>query len=95
MGEKLKAITRNLKYELTVCKLLATDSRTPKTAKIVLGLALGYVFLPFDVIPDFIPVLGQADDLVIVPSLILLALKLIPAELVEECRLRALEPAKN
>lgn len=44
--------------------------------------------LPFDLIPDFIPVIGQLDDLVIVPGLVLLALKFVPKEIVEDCRKR-------
>lgn len=57
-------------------------------AKVLLWLAVGYILLPFDLIPDFMPVIGQLDDLVIVPALIYLALKIIPAELVHECRVQ-------
>ena len=57
-------------------------------AKFLLWLAIGYVLLPFDLIPDFIPVLGQLDDVLIVPGLIYLALKMIPQEVIAECRER-------
>ncbi len=67
-------------------RLLLKDGRTPILAKLFLALAVGYMFLPFDVLPDFLPVVGQLDDLVIVPGLVLLALKLVPRELVEEYR---------
>ncbi|MEO8419277.1 MAG: DUF1232 domain-containing protein [Methylophilaceae bacterium] len=52
----------------------------------LLGLAIGYLLLPFDLIPDFIPVIGHLDDVVIVPGLIYLALKMIPHEIILECR---------
>lgn len=52
----------------------------------MLGLAIGYLLLPFDLIPDFIPVIGYLDDAVIVPGLIYLALKMIPNEIILECR---------
>ncbi|HLD08771.1 MAG TPA: YkvA family protein [Methylophilaceae bacterium] len=60
--------------------------QTPLFAKILLGLAVAYLLLPFDLIPDFIPVLGQLDDVLIVPGLIYLALKMIPDHVVAECR---------
>jgi carbonic anhydrase len=49
-------------------------------------MAIGYALLPFDLIPDFIPVFGQLDDLVIVPGLVIMALWLIPPDIVAECR---------
>lgn len=60
--------------------------RTPLLPKILLGMAIGYALLPFDLIPDFIPVFGQLDDLVIVPGLVIMALWLIPPDIVAECR---------
>lgn len=60
--------------------------RTPRPAKWLLWLAIGYLMLPFDLIPDFIPVLGQLDEVIILPGLIYLALKLTPDDIVEECR---------
>jgi uncharacterized membrane protein YkvA (DUF1232 family) len=90
----LKAIGTTLKRELRVYQLVLKDSRTPKLAKWLLGLAVGYTLLPFDLIPDFIPVIGHLDDIIIVPALITLALKLIPAEVVADCR-RSVEASKN
>ena len=86
MLNRLKTVTRDLKRELQVYRLVLKDSRTPWPAKLLLGLAIGYVMMPFDIIPDFIPVLGHVDDVIIVPALVLLALKLVPKEVVEECR---------
>ncbi|MBM3497190.1 MAG: DUF1232 domain-containing protein [Armatimonadetes bacterium] len=89
MLNRLRTLGRALKRELGVYRLVLRDRRTPWYARAVLGLAVGYLLLPFDLIPDFIPVLGQLDDLILVPGLVLLALKLVPAEVVEECRRRS------
>jgi uncharacterized membrane protein YkvA (DUF1232 family) len=89
MLETLKSAARSVTRELKVYRLVLKDGRTPKLAKVLLGLALGYAALPFDLIPDFIPVIGYLDDVIIVPALVLLALKLIPKEVVEDCRSRA------
>jgi len=89
LSTRLKAVGRNLKREIQVYRLVLKDHRTPRLAKILLGFAVGYAILPFDIISDFIPVIGQLDDLIIVPALIIVALKLIPKEVVEECRARA------
>jgi len=83
---KLKTIGKTFKRELRVYQLVLTDPRTPKLAKFLLGLAVGYALLPFDLIPDFLPVIGHLDDVIIVPGLVVLALRLIPAEIVAECR---------
>lgn len=85
---RLKAVTRSLKRELKVYRLVVKDSRTPKISKITLGIAIVYALLPFDLIPDWIPILGHLDDLVIVPLLVIVALKFIPRQLIEECRTR-------
>ncbi|NOU41751.1 MAG: DUF1232 domain-containing protein [Methylotenera sp.] len=55
-------------------------------AKFFLGLAVGYLLLPFDLIPDFIPVLGQLDDVIIIPVLLYLALLFIPKAVIQSCR---------
>jgi uncharacterized membrane protein YkvA (DUF1232 family) len=66
-----------LRY-LTALWLLARDSRTPRASKIIASLTLAYALSPIDLIPDFIPVLGLLDDLVIVPLGVTLAVKLLP-----------------
>lgn len=86
MFTKLKLFSSQVKRELKVYGLVLKDPRTPKLAKFLLWIVVGYAFLPFDVIPDFIPVLGYLDDVIIIPSLIFIALKLIPKEVVENCR---------
>lgn len=82
----LREAARKLKTELAVYRLVLKHERTPWLAKVLLGMAIGYVLMPFDLIPDFIPVLGQLDDLLIVPGLVILALKLIPEGVIDECR---------
>jgi uncharacterized membrane protein YkvA (DUF1232 family) len=62
---------------------LYDDSRVPRMAKWLLWSAIGYTFLPFDLIPDFVPVIGQLDDIVIVPILVWLAIRMIPKDLYE------------
>ena len=86
--KQLKAISRDLKQQCKVYQLVAKHPRTPKLAKVLLGLAIGYALLPFDLIPDFIPILGQLDDAIIVPVLVIVSLKLIPKEVIEDCRKR-------
>lgn len=81
-----KKIAKKFKSEINVYRLVLKDKKTPLLGKLLLGLAIGYLFLPFDIIPDFIPVLGQLDDLIIVPLLVILALKLIPPDLVAKHR---------
>ncbi|HOY70698.1 MAG TPA: YkvA family protein [Methylotenera sp.] len=86
MFKKLKNITRQLKKELATYQLVLKHPETPKLAKFFLGLAVGYLLLPFDLIPDFIPILGQLDDVVIIPILLYLAIWLTPKEVIEACR---------
>ena len=87
MFEKLKSIGNMLKTELKVYRLVMKDSRTPFAAKVLLGAAIGYALSPIDIIPDFIPIIGHLDDVIIVPGLVFMALKLIPRGLVEEHRI--------
>ena len=86
---RLKSIGMTLKRELKAYRLMLRDRRTPKAAKLLLALAVGYLLLPFDLIPDFIPLIGHVDDMIIVPTLVLIALKMIPKEVIEECRMLA------
>jgi uncharacterized membrane protein YkvA (DUF1232 family) len=69
--------------------IAARDARTPWYAKAVAALVAAYALSPIDLIPDFIPILGYLDDLAIVPLGILLAVKLVPADLMAEFRAEA------
>lgn len=84
----LKETLVKVKSELAYYRALAAHPRTPRIAKWLIALALVYLLSPIDLIPDFIPVLGQLDDLVIVPFLVWLALKFIPEDVRRECRER-------
>lgn len=84
--KKLKNITKNIKKEISIYKNILKDPRTPLFPKILLTLAIGYLLMPFDLIPDFIPVIGQIDDIVIVPLLFFIAIKLIPKNITDEFR---------
>jgi len=95
MLNQLKKVAAQLKQEFEVYRLVLKHPDTPVLAKILLGLAIGYVLMPFDLIPDFIPVIGQLDDLVIVPLLVYVALKMIPDVLVHECRETIKREKKN
>lgn len=88
MLERLRLTAQNFRQEIKVYQLAIQDSRVPKQAKWLLGLALGYALSPIDLIPDFIPVLGHLDDVLIVPALIWMAKRSIPPEVIEECRAR-------
>ena len=89
---RMRGIARAARREVRVYRLVLKDPRTPWPTKAVLALAVGYLIMPFDLIPDFIPVLGQLDDLIIVPSLVILALRLIPKDVIRDCRARADDP---
>ena len=86
MMEKLKQIAARLKAEFVFYQRLQKHPQTPKLAKALLWLAIGYLLMPFDLIPDFLPIIGQLDEVVIIPLLLYGALKLTPAAIVAECR---------
>ncbi len=86
MWQQTKDLARAFKRELAVYRRVLADERTPLSAKVFLGLAIGYLCMLFDLIPDFIPVLGHLDDVVIVPGLVYIALRFVPPELIAEHR---------
>lgn len=89
MLEKLKFWALLLKRDVIALYLAGRDPRVPWSARLLALAAAAYALSPIDLIPDVIPVIGYLDDLLIVPLLILLAIKLIPAELMTELRDKA------
>lgn len=89
--EKAKHWARKLKRDVVALWIAARDPRTPLSAKIVAAGVAAYALSPIDLIPDFIPIVGYLDDLVLVPLGILIAVRLIPSALMAEFRLRASE----
>ena len=84
--ERLKKWAGRLEAELYALYLAYRDPRVPLHARIFAACVVGYAFSPVDLIPDPIPVLGYLDDLVLVPLGVALALKMIPAPVLAECR---------
>lgn len=80
---------KQLKTETYALYLAYKDPHTPWYARAVAAAVVAYAFSPIDLIPDFIPVLGHLDDLILVPLGIILAIKLIPAPVMAECRVQA------
>ncbi|CDP51894.1 COGs COG3339 [Devosia sp. DBB001] len=92
---RLRRWARSIKRDVIALYVAARDPRTPVIAKVVAGLVAAYALSPIDLIPDFIPVLGQVDDLIIVPLGIIAVVRLIPAPLMAEFRVRAGEIAER
>jgi uncharacterized membrane protein YkvA (DUF1232 family) len=90
---KLRAWAKALKRDVHALYFAARDRRTPWTARIAAMLVAGYVLSPIDLIPDFIPVLGYLDDVILAPIGVWLVIKLIPPDLFAEYRQRAAEAA--
>ena len=80
---------RALRTEVWAIALAARDPRTPLLARLLGGIAVAYALSPIDLIPDFIPVLGQLDDLILVPALFALVLRMVPPAVMRECREKA------
>ncbi len=89
MWQRLQQWARSLKRDVVALYLAARDPRVPWPAKVVAGAVAAYAISPIDLIPDFIPVLGLLDDLILVPLGIALAVWLIPAPLLAEHRAAA------
>lgn len=91
----LKARAKKLKSDIPALFLSLKDKDTPVIAKIFIGVAVVYALSPIDLIPDFIPVLGYLDDVLLLPMLIAVAIKLIPEEVFKKNKEKAKECWEN
>jgi uncharacterized membrane protein YkvA (DUF1232 family) len=95
MLSRLKSWARSIKRDVVAIWLAARDPRVPWYAKALAVVVAAYALSPVDLIPDFVPVLGYLDDLLLVPLGILLVIRLIPAELMAEFRREAEQHAER
>ncbi len=92
---ELKQRARHLNTETFALYLAARHPRTPWYAKLLVAGIVAYAFSPIDLIPDFVPILGYLDDLILIPMGIAVAIKLVPAPVLAECRARAQETMRS
>ena len=85
----LEERAKRLKTDIPAVFLALKERATPWYAKVIAAIIVVYALSPIDLIPDFIPVLGYLDDLIVLPALIALFIRLIPNDVLEECRIRA------
>ncbi|MBZ0256807.1 DUF1232 domain-containing protein [bacterium] len=79
---------KQLKTEIEVYRLAAKHPRVPWISRFLIGAAVAYAISPIDLIPDFIPVVGHLDDILVIPLLIWLALRWTPNDILDECRMQ-------
>jgi uncharacterized membrane protein YkvA (DUF1232 family) len=95
MFERIKSWAKQLKRKVFVLYFACKDPRTPWFAKVFAICVVAYAFSPIDLIPDFIPILGYLDDVILIPLGVAFALKMIPISVIQECTLKAEERMKN
>ena len=86
LSERLQDWAQALRREVVALWFVSRHPETPLAAKLLAVLTVAYAFSPIDLIPDFIPVLGYLDELILVPLAIYLTLRLVPPQVLEECR---------
>lgn len=90
--KRLRSWAGRLKQEISALGRALADPRTPWYAKVLAGAVVAYALSPLDLIPDFIPVLGQLDDLILLPLGVALVRRLIPDNVMADCRATTAEP---
>ena len=95
MFERMKSWAKQLKRKVFVLYFAYKDTRTPWYAKVFAICVVAYAFSPIDLIPDFIPILGYLDDVILVPLGIAATLKMIPKSVIQECTVQAEERMKK
>lgn len=88
-ARNLKEKASALKVEIPTILLALKDKNTPILAKLFGALSIAYALSPIDLIPDFIPILGYLDDIILLPLLVTITLKLIPKDVYQACRVQA------
>ena len=89
LSQAIRAWARRIKQDAVMLWFACKHPQTPLLPKWVAALAVAYALSPIDLIPDFIPVLGYLDDAILVPALVWLAVKWLPLQVKEDCRLQA------
>lgn len=91
----IKERTKKLKTDIPAIFLALKDEETPSSAKIIAAITVAYALSPIDLIPDFVPILGYLDDVILLPALVALTVRLIPKEIMERNRKLAEDLWKN
>lgn len=89
LGKRLKESAAACKRQLHALLIACRDPRTPWYAKVLAGFVVAYALSPIDLIPDFIPVLGYLDDIILLPIGIMLVIRMIPVDVMNESRIKA------
>ncbi|PFH90546.1 YkvA family protein [Bacillus sp. AFS088145] len=95
MLKKLKIWAKKLKRQVFTLYFACKDERVPLYAKVFIVCVVAYAFSPIDLIPDFIPILGYLDDVILIPLGIYISLKLIPDNVIADCEMKAEEMMKQ
>lgn len=85
----LKERAKKLKFDVPALFLALRDKETPIVAKVLAGITVAYALSPVDLIPDFVPVLGYLDDVILLPMLVVVTIRFIPEKVFERCKKQA------